>query len=90
MNYYITTIMKDINNTISSSNKGFTSKDAAYSYLYSRIGGLLGRDDIVKVSIELIDENCIQYERLTYTKSELLASLNEQNAAEQTENPDGK
>ena len=88
MNYYITTIMKDVNNTISSANKSFTSKDAAYAYMYSRIGGLLGRDDSVKVAIELIDENCIQYERLVYEKSELIAALNEQKAEEQKENPE--
>lgn len=87
MNYYVTSIMKNVDGTIGSATKAFTSKDAAYAYLYSRIGGLLGRDDVVKAAIELIDDNCIQYERHVYEKSELIAALNEQKAAE---NPDGE
>lgn len=68
MNYYTKDISKKTDGTVSSANNTFDNKDSAYSYFYARIGSLLGKEDIVKVSMELIDENCIQYERFTYEK----------------------
>lgn len=90
MNYYITNITKKVDGAVENASRSFTSRDAAYSYLYARMGGLLGREDTIGVAIELIDENCIQYERFVYEKSELIAALNEQKAKESTENPKGE
>lgn len=70
MNYYTKDVFKKTDGTVSSANNTFDSKDTAYSYFYSRVGTLLAKEDIVKVSTELIDENCIQYERVTYEKND--------------------
>jgi len=82
MNYYTKDIVKKTDGTISSANNTFTGRDAAYAYLYARMGSLLGRNDVVRVAMELIDENCVQYQRLTYEKAELLETVNNQNNTE--------
>lgn len=87
MNYYTKDIVKKIDGTVASANNTFTDRDAAYAYLYARMGSLLGRNDVIRVAMELIDENCVQYQRLTYEKSESLEVLNNQN---NTENPKGE
>lgn len=68
MNYYTKDITKKSDGTITSANNTFDKKDDAYSYFYNRMGSLLAKEDTVKVSMELIDENCIQYERVAYQK----------------------
>ena len=70
MNYYTKDIFKKTDGTVSSANNTFESKDSAYSYFYGRLGSLLTKEDIIKVSMELIDENCVQYERVSYLKEE--------------------